>query len=159
MSYIKDAIDLLQDLNAKIENQVFASEVREILKLIMEAHKDQIETEGRSNILQVENANLNQWCRELESKLSSKIEVKSVYEPKFEPSEDMIEVLKFLAKAEASLDKVATSCDFSVTKAEYFLDQLFDAKLTSSMLVFGDPTLYHLTNQGRAYLYENGLLD
>ena len=159
MSYIKDAIDLTQDLNDRAESREFSSEVREILKLIMDAYREQVAVEKRNLELAAENSQLKRKIAELEKGDNS-----SVTWGRDKPSRmsgEETKILQALAHIKnQNAVRLSQEIGASEQKTKYYLNELCQKNLAVFAMVSDQEDLtYNLTEEGRAWLFEADLLD
>lgn len=160
MGVLKDLVDLVADLNSRVENRQFAADLREIQTMIAGLQSEHAELhEKRIDLLQ-ENADLKQKLLDLEqqiAELKSESSDESSVPVQLEEAEEKI--LLFIAKMDrVTTDEVAHHLSESVPKTEYWLDRLCDMNLISFSLIIGGPTPYYIRQGGREYLVKRGLL-
>ena len=158
MSYIKDAIDLLQDLNDRADSREFASEVREIMKVIMDVQKEQIAIEGRNRKLVEENSQLKRRIAELE-----KVDKSSVTfgrDKDFRMSGQEIKILQAIGNREGqTTSQLSQEITVGEQTTQHFLDKLYKKNFVDFPIIPDVDKTYNLTAEGRAWLAEANLLD
>jgi len=136
MGIIGDIYDLVKEIPT---NAVLRDKLRQL--------------EEEHNNLISENAKLKEENEKLKSELKS---LRSTDEL----SDDENKILIFLSscRREPNAQEIASSVGLSLTKTQYYLDQMYQKYIYSHDYTDGR-SLYFLIEEGRAYLIENNLVD
>ena len=128
--------DILKDLPV---NAVLRDKLQQL-----EQKYEELETENAQ--LKSENQRLNSKVKELTSS--------------DELCEDEVRILKLLSSSgqELIVERIATSLDLNLTKAEYYLERLLDQDYIDAADYVGSSSEYYLIQKGREYLIKNNLI-
>lgn len=161
MGAIKDLVDLITDLNSRVENRQFASELRDLQGMIGSIQSEQAELhEKRIELLQ-ENAALRSNVSELEAEIAGLKSAKAnqASAPTIDLADEEVKILILLAERQrVPLSQIAAHLNVGESKAEYWLERLCDAGLISLAMSMMEESSYYLQKKGRAYLVEQELL-
>jgi hypothetical protein len=112
------------------------------------------ELERKYVALEAENTRLKQENEELKSRLEEPTRTGELTEP-----EVRILVLLSSCNRELTPHIIASELGLSLTKAEYYLERMYDKHIYSHDYADGRPSEYYLIQKGRQYLIENGLIE
>ncbi len=114
---------------------------------IIKQAKSGFQQEATNRIIQILNC-----YQQLQQEIKSKVEELTTTEL----SEIEVKILILISSCNESLsaEQIARGLCLNLTKIEYYLGRMYDQYVYSAHFV-GSPSLYSLTQKGRAYLVEN----
>ncbi len=156
MGTIKDLTDLVTQYIDSVDDRKFASELRDIQKMIILIQREQ-------SVLQEQNAKLQSENIKLQKQAAFSDTSGRKNKPKNtnEPSEDMLNVLHYCSECNegASTGMVQNKFQFSSAKAELLLGKLSEEELIDyGSLIMGQDIQYVPTQEGLELLDENDLI-